>query len=163
MVNQKNLENNVRKLLQNSAYKIESQKVIKALSLRLSEEIHDPEIEYTASLLDAARVSTDDIENMIAKDSERLRQFCCAYIKAQPALDLGQEYNPNEDGDDGESSNEEYDGHSQTFLIQYASLYLLLSRQPDGLLDYLKKIREPKAPRQAALLKKFFTNFLASI
>ena len=81
-------------------------------------------------------------------------------MPAQPTLDQGQEYNPDEPpDDDDELDNEQYSGHSQTCLLQYAVLYLMLKRSASELSGYLKKIREPHAVKQAARLQHFFGEF----
>lgn len=151
-----NTKDNILKLFSTTSYKGCIQNIIKGTDVYISEDIHDIEIEYTLSLLESAGIEESDVGKCILEKSKKLEIFCRAYMDAQSSLDIGQEYNPNEEGDNGESPNEVYGGHSQTFLMQYAILFILLSTRPDDVLSYLKKIREPKAKEQSILLKKLF-------
>ncbi len=151
-----NTKDNVVKILSTSPYKECMQNIIKETDAYISPDIDDIEVEYTLSLLEAAGINESDLEKCILEENKKLEIFCRAYMKAQPSLDLGQEYNADEGNDIESSSNEIYCGYSQTFLIQYAILFLVLSTRPDDVMDYLKKIREPKAKEQSILLQKLF-------
>jgi hypothetical protein len=151
----------LRGLLRDPAQQATLRRVTAATNFRVSDELLDAEIEYTASLATAARVSSDDLVSALANEAGCVESFAKAYIKAQDHLDLGQEYPSVEDAADDEDANEQYGGHSQTTLLQYTILYLKLKHQPSDLLRYLKAIREPHATRQAKLLAKFFAEFSA--
>ncbi len=147
----------ILELLHTPFYKKSMQNIIKGTNLNISSDMYDEEIDYTLSLLTAAHIELYDLEKSIVERSKDLEIFCRVYMEYQSYLDLGQEYNADEAGDIEASSNEVYSGHSQTFLIQYAILFILLSTRTDDVIDYLKKIREPKAKEQSILLQKLFT------
>lgn len=149
-------KNTILKLLSTPSYRESTLNIIKGTDAYISPDIDDIEVEYTFSLLEVAHIEESDVEKCIGEDSKKLEIFCRAYMEAQASLDLGQEYNADEENDIEEPSNEVYGGHSQTFLMQYAILFILLSTRPDDILEYLKQIREPKAKKQSVLLKKLY-------
>ena len=159
MVKEDGMAQDIRSLLVSELQRSIRKKVFSGTVFRVSEELYDAEIEYTASILRAAHLSANEVEQVLLSEESCLIAFCREYMKAQPILDQGQEYNPDEPPEEEEPDNEQYSGHSQTCLLQYATLYLMLRRKVVDLLLYLKNIREPHASKQATRLHRFFSDF----
>jgi hypothetical protein len=47
-------------------------------------------------------------------------------------------------------------GHSRVFLLERVVMMLLTAERPADLESYFRKLREPKAKKRAALIKKLF-------
>ena len=159
MVKQDGMAHDIRSLLASHPENLVREKVFAGTAFRVSDELYDAETDYTASLFVAAQLAVKEIERVVLSDEACLIAFCREYMEAQPQLDQGQEYNPDQPPEAEELGNEEYSGHSQTCLLQYATLYLVLKRKPADVAAYLKKIREPYASKQATRLHHFFAGF----
>lgn len=157
MENKSDLFNEIKSFLATPDYLEFAKDALSNTGFHLVPDLYDVEIDYTIPRMEAANVSLGEIKRLTESKNENFKFFCHSYLKIQHMLDLGEEYNPEEfDEADLEESNEHYVGHSQTFVIQYAVLYILLSSRPDELTAYLKKIREPHAAKQSKLLRSFY-------
>ncbi|CAN5907567.1 hypothetical protein BH11PSE8_BH11PSE8_34020 [soil metagenome] len=160
MVIKKDFLEDIRKLVRSKIYKARAVRILEGTEYRISRELHEAELGYAAGMIQASELDFARVAEFVSAESNaRLEVFCRTYMRAEAFLDQGQEYNPAEPPERDELSDEEYDGHSQTFLIQFATLMLVLEEQQEHLAAFLKKIRAPHAAKRAAALRRFFDGF----
>ena len=131
--------------------------VVQRTSKRLCDDLYDAELVHCQKALDAAGLALASIEALLNQDSDRIRKFSVALIRAENAIDLGQDFNPLEEPED-ESSNETYVGHSLTFILTFSILYILIRDDRGRLAQYLKKMRQPKASKYQKAVETIFDN-----
>jgi len=118
--------------------------------------LYEVEVELGRNCLKNSDLSLLDIYKTLENDAASLEKFCIALIKAEDTLSVNQEFNPlesSEDEDEDEDEDESYVGHSQTFLLTFAILFLLLRDRRSHLKIYLMKSRQPNAKNISMLLR----------
>ena len=136
----------VKVLLHSRAYVELAEKVVHRAKKKLCADVYDAELTYCQKVLSSAAVSLSDLNLAFERDATRLEEFCVGLVRAEKLLDVGQEFNPLEP-DEQEEESETYVGHSQTFLLSFAVMYLLLQSRRIDFAAYLKMMRQPKAAK----------------
>ncbi|GLU35767.1 hypothetical protein WKR88_26310 [Trinickia caryophylli] len=108
--------------------------MIQCAKRRLCDDLYDAELVYCQKTLDAAGLSLGDVEIVIDDDSDRLLRFGEALVRAEKAIDVGQDFDVLE-----EPSNEAYVRHSLMFLLTCSIAYILLRDDRAGFVRYLEK------------------------
>ena len=124
----------------------------------LSEKLHEVVINIYDRYLEFSGISLDEVNLLL--ETPQFINFSIVYNLAKKSLEVGQEYNPVEKGlnEEDEETEEKYLGHAQPFLIGYAIYFLLLTKYPERLSNYLKLIRQPHAARYKKLLQKWYAD-----
>jgi hypothetical protein len=146
----------IRAFLASGEYTSLSREIIESANRRLCDDLYDAEVAYCDKAKSSAEISINDLRSLIKEERAALKDFCVMYIKAERALDSGQEYNPAEEEDQSEQENETYVGHSQTFLFSYAVLFFLLKYKRSHMPSFLKKIRKPNASKYQKAVESVF-------
>ena len=158
MVNKSEMFLKISNLISSEEYKSISVEITKRTNKILCNDIYDAEIEYCEKILDASKVSIDEVRKKIKDGEDKFLNYCIAYISIESSLEQGQEYNESEIPVEDEPANEKYVGHSQTFLFQNAVFYLVLEGKEEFLMDFLKRIKKPHAKKFSTSLRRFFLN-----
>lgn len=134
-----------------------SSEIVALANKRLCDDLYDAELAYCQNVLDAAGLTLDEISLLLQQDTDRLGRFCLSMIRAEKALNVGQDFNPDEEPED-EPSNETYVGHSPTFLLIFSVVYILIANGKGDLAQYLKNIRQPRSVKYQKVVEKLFGN-----
>ena len=131
--------------------------VVQRANTRLCDDLYDAELVHCQKALDAAGLALASIEALLDQDSDRIRKFCVILIRAEKAIDVGQDFNPLAEPED-ESSNEIYVGHSLTFILTFSIMYILARDDRGRFAQYLKEMRQPKASKYQSAVEAIFDN-----
>ncbi|KAF0867290.1 hypothetical protein [Pseudomonas sp. LD120] len=136
----------IRAFLESEKYIYLTKKNNKNHRKKLCDDLYDAELEFGSNCLKSSELSLLDIDKLLENDADTLEKFCIKLIRAEDTFAVDQEFNLL-DENEKEKENEVYVGHSQTFLLTFAILFLLLRDRRDHLPTYLKKTRQPNAKK----------------
>ena len=136
----------IRSFLESEKYICLTKTIIKITEKKLCSDLYDAELKLGFDCLKISKISLIDIDKAIENDVNILEKFCIKIIRTEDIFTVDQEFNPL-DENENENENEIYVGHSQTFLLTFTILFLLLRDRRDHLSTYLKKTRQPNAKK----------------
>lgn len=156
----KNINNEIKVLISEKNYIAIAQEITDRSGKILCEDLYDVEVEHTKKFLAASNIDLAMAKELILNPSKHFFNFVVLYLKNEWELTQGQEFNPEElpDPINKEESQDRYDGHSRTFLVQDAIFYLILEKSPADLTGFLKKIRTPHHIKFASALQKLYSS-----
>lgn len=146
----------IRKFLVSSEYTALSAEIMESTGKRICTDLYDAEVDVCEKARSSAEVSIADLSALLRQERGELKNFCIRYVRSERLLDSGQEYNAAEEGAQAEEANENYVGHSQTFLFSYALLFFLLKHKRSHVSTFLKKIRKPNASKYQKVVESLF-------
>lgn len=150
----------VRVFLESKKYTDLARKIVERTRKTLCVDLYEVEVEYSMRSLNDAELILLDIDRLLEQDSYLLEKFSVALIKAENALSVDQEFNPLDPEEEKEDSHESYVGHSPTFLLTFAILFLLLRDRRNYLPAYFKKSRQPNAKKYQRALEEAFESII---
>ncbi len=145
----------IEPLIKSQEYDELAKRIMAQTNKTLCTDIYDAEVAYCQKILAAAEISAAEINSLLTGDAALLEAFCIQLIKAERSLELGQDYNEHEP-EDQEEENEQYVGHSPTFLLTFSVMYMLLRDRRKEFGKYLKAIRQPKAKEYQRRVEAIF-------